>query len=114
MITDQEAADMKSTRSPPSLVKHQLELHQVKEPELIKSALSGMFGPPVTGVSSQDLGEAVTPEEPTQDDPGVNLAPVERLGHGHHADGHGHPSAVEQAGAQEQRDAPLLGQGSAK
>lgn len=76
--------------------------------------MSGVLGLPVAGMSSQDLSEAVTPEEPSQNYSRVDFTPVEGLRHGDHADGHGHPSAVEQAGAQEQHDAPPSGQGSAK
>lgn len=68
-------------------------------------------GSPVTRMSSQDLSEAVAPEKSSQNYPRVNFTPAERLCHGHHADGHGHPRAVEQAGAQEQHHAPFFSQG---
>lgn len=58
-------------------------------------------------MSSQDLRETVPPEEPTQNQPGVDFTPVELLRHGHHTDGHGHPGPVQQAGAQEQHQHPF-------
>lgn len=80
----------------------------------LTSGWSGMCGSPVTRMSSQDLSEAVTPEKSSQNYSRVNLTPVERLCHGHHADRHGHPRAVEQAGAQDQHHAPFFCQGSEK
>lgn len=58
-------------------------------------------------MSSQDLCETVSPEEPTQNQPGVDFTPVELLRHGHDTDGHDHPGAVQQAGAQKQHHYPF-------
>lgn len=66
----------------------------------------------VTGTSSQDLCETVTPEESAQNQPRIDLAPVKHGCHRDRTDWHGHPGTVEEARANEQHRDPFLSHGS--
>lgn len=66
----------------------------------------------VTGMSSQDLCETVTPEESTQNQPRIDLTPVKRGCHWHGTDWHDHPRTVKEASANEQHRDPFLSHGS--
>lgn len=62
--------------------------------------------PPVADVASEDLGEAVAPEEAAQHHAGLPLAPLELLRHADGADGHRHAGAVQEARPEQQHARP--------
>lgn len=61
---------------------------------------------PVTDVTAEHLGEAVSPEEAAQHHPRLSLGPVELLRHGDGTDGHRHTGAVKEACSQQQHHCP--------
>lgn len=126
VIRAHEAAEVSRTRSPPTLQsskyyqKEILKLHTspwnkqtVVFVEVKPCVLLWMNRLLVAGMSSQDLGETVAPEETAQDEAGVDFTPVESGCHRDSTDRRGHPSTVQEAGAQKQHHHPFLSQRSA-
>lgn len=113
---DHAVAETNRTRSPPTLTnnKHYWVKtntgFNIKYP-MLRALLNCI---PVAGMSSQDLCEAVTPEESPQNQTGIDFTPMKSCCHRHDTDRHGHPRTEQQAGAQKQHHTPFSDERSIK